>query len=56
MLFLGAGASMAFGLPDLSGLTEQIRTQLPNDPFDEIEQVLNQNHDLSDLIPYSRKE
>lgn len=56
MLFLGAGASKAFGLPDLRDLTKEIRIQLPNDPFKEIEQILNQSNDLNDLVFYSKNE
>lgn len=53
MLFLGAGASKPFDLLDLHELTERIRTILPNDPFREIEKILNQNNDL---ITYSKEE
>jgi hypothetical protein len=56
MLFLGAGASRAFGLPDLRLLTEQIRAQLPDDPFKEIEQLLVGCNDLNDLVFYSKDE
>jgi hypothetical protein len=56
MLFLGAGASNAFGLLDLHDLTKEIRTQLPNDPFKEIEQVLNQASYPNDLLFYSKDE
>lgn len=56
MLFLGAGASRAFGLPDLRMLTEEIKTQLPNEPFKEIEQILVGSNDLNDLVFYSKDE
>jgi hypothetical protein len=56
MLFLGAGASRAFGLPDLRMLTEEIKKQLPNDPFKEIEQVLVGSNALNDLVFYSNDE
>ena len=56
MLFLGAGASRAFGLPDLRMLTEEIKTQLPNEPFKEIEQILVGSNDLNDVVFYSKDE
>jgi hypothetical protein len=55
MIILGAGASKAFSLPDLHDLTKEIRRQLPNDPFKEIEQILNQSNDLNPIF-YSENE
>jgi SIR2-like protein len=52
MLFLGAGASKAVGLPDLHELTNKIRKET-GDPFENIEHILKQS---TDKIKYKDEE
>jgi hypothetical protein len=52
MLFLGAGASKAVGLPDLHDLTNKIRKET-DDPFKNIERILKQS---TDKIKYTDEE